>query len=149
MYVANLCDIATVTTCHGLLFGNMGPFIGNTGPHNSLKPVCLRSSGVNFPSAPAVTNGLAFLHLPHHWNRHFHRHYLHHHLHHHHHHHRRRRRRRHHHHHYNFNYVYVPWSKVWNPCISDVRSIRDKNTVPRIIPFKMRMTQANNPTITL
>ena len=72
----------------------MGPFIGNTGPHNSLKPVCLRSSGVNFPSAPAVTNGLAFLHLHRHWNRHFHRHYLHHHLHHHHHHRRRRRRRR-------------------------------------------------------
>ena len=50
---------------------------------------------------------------------------------------------------YCLNNVYIPRSQVWNPCISDVRSIRDKNTVPRIIPFKMRMTQANNPVIML
>ena len=78
-------------------------------------------------------NGLAFLHLHHHRNRC-----------------RRRRRRRHyHHHHCYFNYVYIPLSQVWNPCISDVRSIRDKNTVPRVIPLNMRPTQPNNPTITL
>ena len=133
-------------------FRKYGAFYWQHRPSQLSKAGMLAKFWGQLPSAPAVMNGLAFLHLHHHWNPHFHRHYLHHHLHHHHHHRQRRRRRcrrRHHHHHYNFNYVYVPWSKVWNPCISDVRSIRDKNTVPRIIPFKMRMTQANNPTITL
>ena len=31
-----MCDIATVTTCNGLLYGNMGPVTGNKGPHKSI-----------------------------------------------------------------------------------------------------------------
>ena len=129
-----MCDIATVATCHGLLFGNIGPVTGNKVPHKSLQPVCLRSSGVNVPSGPAITNGLAFLHLHLHHHRHPYPH---------------PHRRRHHHYYYCFSYVYIPWSQVWNPCISDVRSMRDKNTIPRIIPFKIRTKQENNPTIML
>ena len=40
-----MCDIATVTTCHGLLFGNMGPVTGNKGPHKSIAGMLAKFMG--------------------------------------------------------------------------------------------------------
>ena len=40
-----MCDIATVNTCHGLLFGNMGPVTGNKGPHKSITGMLAKFTG--------------------------------------------------------------------------------------------------------
>ena len=40
-----MCDIATVTTCHGLLFGNMGPVTGSKGPHKSIAGMLVKFTG--------------------------------------------------------------------------------------------------------
>ena len=40
-----MCDIATVTTCYGLLFGNMGPVTGNKGPQKSIAGMLAKFTG--------------------------------------------------------------------------------------------------------